>query len=113
LNIRTGNAGGHIAHLGGALYGFLFIANLKKGKNIGSFFEKLNFGGIFNWFKKPKQNFKTVYTNPRQSSDADYLRRKAEEQATIDEILEKIKKSGYETLSAQEKAKLFDASKKS
>lgn len=116
LNIRNGNAGGHIAHLGGALYGFFFIRNLKKGRNIGSGFERLNIGnilsGFLNWFKKPKQNFKNVYSNPRPTNDADYLRRKAEEQAQIDEILEKIKKSGYESLSAQEKAKLFDASNK-
>lgn len=110
LNIQNGNAGGHIAHLGGALYGFLFVRYLKKGKNIGSFFEKLNFGSFLTWFKKPKHKFKNVYTNPRPSTDEDYLRRKAEEQASIDEILEKIKKSGYESLSAKEKAKLFDAS---
>lgn len=110
LNIQNGNAGGHIAHLGGALYGFLFVRNLLKGKNIGSFFEKLNIGSFFTWFKKPTHKFKTVYTNPTPSKDEDYLRRKAEEQAKIDEILEKIKNSGYESLSAEEKAKLFDAS---
>ncbi len=110
LNIQNGNAGGHIGHLGGALYGFLFVYYLKQGKNIGSFFEKLNFTAIPNWFKKPKQNFKNVYTNPKQSTDEAYLRRKAEEQAAIDEILEKIKKSGYESLSSEEKAKLFNAS---
>jgi membrane associated rhomboid family serine protease len=112
LNIQNGNAGGHIAHLGGALYGFLFINFLKKGTNIGSAFENLNFGSLFTWFKKPKQKFKNVYSNPRPSTDEDFLRKKAEEQASIDEILEKIKKSGYESLSAKEKAQLFDASKK-
>ncbi len=110
LNIQNGNAGGHIAHLGGALYGFLFVRYLKQGKNIGSFFENLNLRTFFNWFKKPNQNFKNVHTNPRPSSDEDYLRKKAEEQAAIDEILEKIKKSGYESLSAAEKARLFNAS---
>lgn len=112
LNIQNGNAGGHIAHLGGALYGFLFVRFLKKGKNIGSFFENLNFGSFFNWFKKPEQKFKNIYTNPRASTDDDFLRKKAEYQASIDDILEKIKKSGYESLSAAEKAQLFDASKK-
>jgi hypothetical protein len=113
INIQNGNAGGHIAHLGGALYGFLFVRYLKKGKNIGSFFENLNFGSLFTWLKKPKQKFKNVYTNPRPSTDDDYLRKKAEDQVSIDAILEKIKKSGYESLSAAEKAQLFDASKKS
>lgn len=112
INIQNGNAGGHIAHLGGALYGFLFVRYLKKGKNIGSFFENINFGSLFTWFKKPKQKFKNIYTNPRPSTDDDYLRKKAEEQASIDEILEKIKKSGYESLSSDEKAQLFDASNK-
>lgn len=110
LNIRNGNAGGHIAHLGGALYGFLFIQNLKKGKNMGSFFEKLNFGAMFNWFKKPRTKIKNAYTNSRPMTDEEYLRNKAEEKANMDEILDKIKKSGYESLSAKEKAKLFDLS---
>jgi membrane associated rhomboid family serine protease len=114
LNIQNGNAGGHIAHLGGALYGFLFVYNLKKGRNIGNFFERLNIGSVFtsfiNLFKKPKHNFKNVYTNKKPVKDTDYLRKKAEEQANIDEILEKIKKSGYESLSSEEKAKLFNAS---
>ncbi len=112
LNIQNGNAGGHIAHLGGALYGFLFVSQMKRGTNIGSFFEKLRFDTFFNWFKKPKQNFRDVYTNKRPSKDENYLRKKAEEQAQIDEILEKIKKSGYDSLSSNEKAKLFSASNK-
>lgn len=112
ISIQNGNAGGHIGHLGGALYGFLFVYYLKKGLNIGSFFEKMNFNFFMDWFKKTKQNFKNVYTNPRPSRDEEYLRKKAEEQAKIDEILEKIKKSGYESLSRAEKAQLFDASNK-
>ncbi len=112
INIQNGNSGGHLAHLGGAFYGFLFALNLKKGKNIGSFFENLNLQKAFAWFKKPKKKFKKVYTNPRPSTDEDYLRHKAEEQAHMDSILEKIKKSGYESLSAEEKATLFNASTK-
>ena len=73
----------------------------------------MNFNFGLDWFKKPKQNFKNVYTNPKATAnDEDYLRRKAEEQARIDVILEKIKKSGYESLSAAEKTQLFDASNK-
>jgi membrane associated rhomboid family serine protease len=112
LNIQHANPGGHLAHLGGALYGFLFALNLKKGKNIGSFFENLSLQKAFSWFKKPKPKFKNVYSNPRPSTDEDYLRRRAEEQARIDSILEKIKKSGYVSLSAEEKAILFKASNK-
>jgi len=116
LNIRNGNAGGHIAHIGGALYGFLFAWQLKGGKNIGAFFERIPFRNAFNqllnWFKKPKSNFKNVYTNPRKDTDESYLRRKTEEQARIDHILEKIKKSGYDSLSTDEKELLFRASNK-
>ncbi len=73
-------------------------------------FGKFSFGSFLNQFKKPKTKFKNVYTNPKPQKDEDYLRKKAEEQARIDVILDKIKKSGYESLSAEEKAKLFNAS---
>jgi membrane associated rhomboid family serine protease len=110
LNIRNENAGGHIAHIGGALYGFFMIRQLNKGKHLDALFGKFSFGSFLNQFKKPKTKFKNVYTNPKPQKDEDYLRKKAEEQARIDVILEKIKKSGYESLSAEEKAKLFNAS---
>lgn len=110
LNIRNGNAGGHIAHIGGALYGFFMIHQLNKGKHLDTLFGKFSFGSFLNQFKKPKTKFKNVYTNPKPQKDEDYLRKKAEEQARIDVILDKIKKSGYESLSAEEKAKLFNAS---
>ncbi|HAG15959.1 MAG TPA: rhomboid family intramembrane serine protease [Bacteroidales bacterium] len=110
LNIRNGNAGGHIAHIGGALYGFFMIRQPNKGKHLDALFGKFSFGSFLNQFKKPKTKFKNVYTNPKPQKDEDYLRKKAEEQARIDVILDKIKKSGYESLSAEEKAKLFNAS---
>lgn len=112
LNIRNGNAGGHIAHLGGALYGYLFISQLKKNVDISQIFNR--------WIQKIKSyfysdpnktKFKNVHRNPKRPlSDEDYLKKKNQHQAEIDAILDKIKKSGYESLNAQEKQKLFDAS---
>lgn len=112
LNIRNGNAGGHIAHLGGAFYGYLFISQLKKNVDISQAFNKW-MAKLKSYFYggQQKSNFKNVHKNPRRpSSDEDYLKKKNEHQAEIDQILDKIKKSGYESLSAKEKQKLFDAS---
>lgn len=113
INIRTGNAGGHIAHLGGAFYGYLFVYNLKKNKDFSKGFNRWT-QAIRNYFTKPsrkKSTFKNVYTNSsRPVRDEDYLKNKNEKQAEIDKILDKIKKSGYESLSTREKQALFDAS---
>lgn len=114
INIRTGNAGGHIAHLGGAFYGYLFISKLKKNMDFSAYFNNWT-NKIRNYFTKPSQKkagFKNVYTNSsRPVRDEDYLRKKNEKQAEVDAILDKIKKSGYESLSTREKQTLFDASK--
>lgn len=115
INIRTGNAGGHIAHLGGAFYGYLFISNLRKNKDFSKGFNRW-IQKLKAYFTKPsrkKSTFKNVYTNSsRPVRDEDYLKNKNEKQAEIDKILEKIKKSGYESLSTREKQTLFDASNK-
>ena len=113
LNIRNGNAGGHIAHLGGAFFGFLFVQQLRKNKDwsllFNSYFQSV--AALFYGVKKKKDPFKKVYKNPRKTkTEEEYLRNKNKKQAEIDIILEKIKKSGYESLSAEEKQKLFDAS---
>jgi len=114
INIRTGNAGGHIAHLGGAFYGYLFISYLKKNKDFSLYFNNWT-NRIRNYFTKPtkkKTGFKNVYTNSgRPVRDEDYLKNKNEKQAEIDKILEKIKKSGYDSLTTREKQLLFDASR--
>jgi len=113
INIRTGNAGGHIAHLGGAFYGYLFITNLKKNRDMSRFFNNW-IRSIKDYFTKSptkKSAFKNVYTNnSRPVRDEDYLKRKNEKQAEIDQILDKIKKSGYDSLTTREKQMLFDAS---
>ncbi len=110
LMIPSGNAGGHIAHLGGAVYGVLFAMMLRRGTDIGSFFK---IEAIKKIFFKPKM--KASYTNnenSRAKTDEEYNYNKAKQQEEIDRILDKIAKSGYSSLSREEKDKLFNVSKK-
>lgn len=123
LSISKGNAGGHIAHLGGALFGFLFALRLKKGKDITKGFSA-TMDYIFSMFKsRPKMKVassKFRKTGPPSSdisdkkaaSDLEYNKKKATTQAEIDKILDKISKHGYDSLTKAEKDTLFDMSKK-
>lgn len=111
ISIRQGNSGGHIAHIGGALLGFLFAKQLLAGKDITS--------GITQWlayfqsFFSPKKKMKVVYKKQGKSkSDYDFNAQKNVNQQKIDAILDKISKSGYDSLTGEEKAILFDQSKK-
>ena len=108
---RAGDNVAHFAHLGGMLFGIVLILYWRK-KN-GNFrtanpWNQSLTKKITNLFKKkPKM---TVHK--RSETDWDYNARKVEESKEIDRILEKIKYSGYDSLSEEEKKKLFDASKK-
>lgn len=88
----SSNIGGNLAHLGGALFGFVYIKLLQNGTDLSSFL-----------LKKPKLRVVRSET-PKKNN-------KAVNQAEIDAILDKISKSGYENLTAKEKQTLFDASK--
>jgi hypothetical protein len=113
LMIRSSNSGGHLAHLGGAMWGFYFIYMLKKGKDMSGVFRTISFNNLFKSFRKhPKSGFKNVYTNPRRMKDEDYNLQKKQNQQRIDEILDKISRSGYEALSKEEKELLFKTSNK-
>ncbi|PJA07722.1 MAG: rhomboid family intramembrane serine protease [Flavobacteriales bacterium CG_4_10_14_0_2_um_filter_32_8] len=111
ISIPQSNAGGHIAHLGGALFGFFYIQQLKKGKDFTVGFSRwLDY--LKNLFKLQKK-MKVVYKKTGQTkSDYDYNAQKLSNQKKVDSILDKIAKSGYDSLTADEKAILFDASKK-
>ncbi len=109
---NNGNPGGHVAHIGGAIVGYLFAIRYQKGNDITAWIGKL-LDRVANLTKPPrgkKSNMKVEYK--RNESDHEYNRRKREEQTDIDTILDKLKKTGYGGLSAEEKRKLFDASKK-
>ncbi len=113
LMIRSSNSGGHLAHLGGAMWGFFFITMLRNGKDVSSWFRKISIKNILKPFQKSgKSNFKNVYTNPRTMTDEDYNLQKKQNQARIDEILDKISRSGYDALSKEEKDLLFRTSNK-
>ena len=112
IQIPYGNAGGHIAHLGGALLGFIYANKLKNGVDIGLPFERIVFkvSTLFQ-FNKTKMNM--VYKNKsakksigRNDNDSETNQKK------IDEILDKINSSGYESLSKKEKDFLFKAGNK-
>ena len=104
LSITKGNSGGHIAHLGGALWGFLYAFMLKSDFDIYKIFKK-----------KAKIRVKTVNSenyHRRPKTDEQYNAERAQEQEDVDRILEKIAKNGYSSLSDKEKEFLFRQSKK-
>lgn len=112
VQIPNGNAGGHIAHLGGALLGYLYARQLTEGRDIGAGFSKF-VDGLANMFKtkEKKAPMKTVYKNKSNVRVSNAKRDKDSNQRQIDEILDKISKSGYESLSKSEKDFLFKAGK--
>lgn len=112
ISIRTGvNAGGHIAHLGGALWGFLWARQLRNGTDISSWFNTLlAYLGALIPRKRP---MKVVHKKPPSGrSKSKAAGQSKSEEAVIDEILDKISKSGYDSLTDREKEILFRASKK-
>ena len=110
LSIPFGNAGGHFAHLGGALMGAIFAICYSKGTDITIFLSRF-FTWVGNLFKsEPKVKSSS---SSRAETDAEYNRRKAREQREIDKILDKVKESGYSSLTKEEKEKLFSNSNKS
>ena len=111
VQIPLSNPGGHIAHLGGALVGYFYIVQLKKGNDIGAWLQSTT-----NWFadllepKARKSNMKTVHKTTEINSEKNSSSR-SEKQVKIDVILDKISKSGYDSLSKIEKDFLFKAGK--
>ena len=107
------NPGGHLAHLGGALLGYWYARQLVNGTDIGAGFSKL-IDGFVNLFKRSEKKppLKTVYrknNSDTKATKATYD--KQSHQKKIDAILDKISKSGYESLSKSEKDFLFKAGK--
>lgn len=111
VNISGSNAGGHIAHLGGAMFGFVYIKQLRKGKDMADWFHTLmdKFALLFR--SSPRSTMKVKHK--RAVDDDSYLQTKKERQAYVDEILDKISKSGYGSLTKEEKEFLFKSSRES
>jgi len=113
LMIKSSNSGGHLAHLGGALWGFFSVYLLKNRIDVSSVFSKFSFSGVKNLYRRSrKTKFKNVFTNTRVKTDEEYNYEKKLNQKRIDEILDKISKSGYDNLTRQEKEFLFKTSRK-
>jgi membrane associated rhomboid family serine protease len=110
ISIDKGNSGGHLAHLGGALWGFLYIGLLKSGKDPGMMVSNWTriLAGVF----RPKPKMRVEYRNKRPVSDDEYNRQRVHQQKRMDEILDKISKHGYDSLTAEEKEILFKLSNK-
>ena len=108
ISIGDGNnMGGHIAHLGGALFGYLSIREMKKGKDLTAGFSKF-LDGMADWFKpRPESKVRKVYSKGSKSSGSPDFGRSVHDQSKMDLILDKISRSGYESLSKEEKDYLF------
>ena len=118
------NTGGHIAHLGGAFFGWLFVRQLREGNDLSIPVNKL-LNRVQDFLKslvggKPRSRKgpKVVYRNPNRKKSTHSKGNSASDlhdlshQEQLDRILEKIKKTGYENLTEEEKEFLFNASKK-
>lgn len=113
MQFRLDNMGGHISHLSGALFGFLYIKLLENGTDLSAGVTKVIdlFANIFR--KSPSTPFKKVhknYSKPLEQKKAKIVV-KSKSQAQIDEILDKISQSGYDSLTKDEKDFLFKAGK--
>ena len=121
IQIPISNPGGHLAHLGGAAFGYVYAVQLGKGNDFAAGFGKILdwFGSVLNLSSSAPQrgrrsNLKTVHRKKKTSSANSYAspaRNRKEEQAKVDAILDKISKSGYDSLTKQEKDYLFNAGK--
>lgn len=107
ISIPLGNAGGQIAHLGGALFGYIMIKQLKKGNDITRW--------LSNLFRKGsrRKSKMTVVRSSKPIPDAVYVEVAISKQEAIDKVLDKINKSGFDSLSKEEKEILYNASGKS
>lgn len=110
FGITGENSGGEMVHVGGALAGYLFVVFEKKGNDITLIFNKI-IDFFVTSFRKREPKLKATKYHSAKMSDGDYNRQKAQNEAEIDTILDKIKTSGYESLTANEKRKLFDKKK--
>ena len=106
LSMMGSNAGGSMAHLGGALIGFLTIKQIQAGNDWSNMVIPIN--NFIDKIFTRKNKLKIVHQTEQQAQAS----RATVSQAEVDQVLEKITKSGYDSLSKSEKELLFKASKK-
>lgn len=109
---QGGNVGGKLAHIGGALYGFLYSTSLKKGNDWSKVFYSVT--DFFRDLVAPKPKMKVASSKPGYKARhyATESKQEKENQIRIDEILDKISRSGYDSLTKEEKQFLFNNAKK-
>lgn len=113
ISISASNPGGNIAHLGGGFWGWFYIYQLRKGKDMGAGFVTFitKMGEKLAELFKSKNNMKVSYKKPTRN-DHEYNKQQNVKQDEINRILDKIGKSGYDSLTKQEKELLFKQGKK-
>jgi membrane associated rhomboid family serine protease len=113
MQIATDNSGGHISHLAGAAFGFIYIKSLQNGTDLSIIVTKIVDFFVNLFQPKNKTPFKKVHVNPRKSNinSQSKIVIKDKSQQQIDEILDKISQSGYDSLTAEEKEFLFKVGK--
>ncbi|MFO7657609.1 MAG: rhomboid family intramembrane serine protease [Bacteroidales bacterium] len=110
LQIASYNAGGHIAHLGGVLFAYIYVLQLRKGKDLGKGFNRF-MDSIATLLSKRRRRMKVSYKkSAHEMTDMEYNRQKTVSQEEIDKILDKIAHSGYDSLTKREKETLFKMS---
>lgn len=97
------NSGGKLAHMGGALFGYLYTVNIRKGRDVSRGLNRIV--DFFATLFKPRKKLRVTHKKP--VTDYDYNKMKAERQKRINSILDKISKAGYESLTKEEKDILF------
>ena len=113
MQIRLDNSGGHIAHLAGAFFGFIFIKLLENGTDLSRIVSEVIDFFVNLISKSPSTPFKKVHKNYKRptSKPTSKIVTKDKAQQQIDEILDKISRSGYDCLTKEEKEFLFKAGK--
>ena len=109
FSVTGNNGGGEMAHLGGAMGGYLFVIIGNKGTDITTFINKII--DFFVNLRRPRPKLKTTKFNAQRMSPEEYNQKKAQDSVEIDRILDKIKTSGYESLTTDEKKRLFEQKK--
>jgi membrane associated rhomboid family serine protease len=113
MQFLSGNTGGHISHLAGAFFGVIYIKLLQNGTDLSNIVSTV-IDFFVNLFQPSKKTpFKRVHVNPKKpfAKAASKIVVKDKSQQQIDEILDKISQSGYDSLTAEEKEFLFKAGK--
>ena len=102
------NSGGKLAHIGGAIFGYFYIINIRHGRDIGKGLNKII--DLLVTVFKPRKKLKV--THKKAATEYEYNRIKTEHQNRINLILDKISKGGYDSLTKEEKEILFKESQK-